>query len=112
MSDLEAKLRPGLELFNGGRYFEAHESWEDAWRELQGDDKTFAQGLTQVAAAMHKLKTAPDAWEGALYLMDRALAKIEPRFKERPGRLAPLIEIRTRVVAEDLDLSTLPKLEL
>jgi predicted metal-dependent hydrolase len=45
--------RQGLEAFNSSRFFEAHELWEDAWRETQGPDKPFLQGLIQVAAAFH-----------------------------------------------------------
>ena len=30
------RLARGRELFNAGRYFEAHEAWENAWREETG----------------------------------------------------------------------------
>jgi predicted metal-dependent hydrolase len=47
-------LRHGIALFNGGRYYEAHEALEDAWRACSpGDDKRFLQGLTQAAVALH-----------------------------------------------------------
>ena len=43
----------GLEAFNSGRFFDAHELWEDVWRETPEPDKRFLQGLIQVAAAFH-----------------------------------------------------------
>jgi hypothetical protein len=45
--------REGLEAFNSGRFFEAHELWEDLWRETPEPDKRFLQGLIHVAAAFH-----------------------------------------------------------
>lgn len=42
----------GIELFNRGEYFDAHEVWEDPWRSSQGDHRMFYQGLIQAAVAM------------------------------------------------------------
>jgi len=47
---LEAFLR----LFQKGRYFEAHEVLEEAWREAEGEEKRFLQGLILLAAALHQ----------------------------------------------------------
>ncbi len=44
-------LERGVELFNGGRYWEAHEAWEEAWTpDRRGPDGRFYKGLIQVAA--------------------------------------------------------------
>ena len=43
----------GIELFNAGKFFEAHEAWEELWLRESGDEKTGLQGLIQVAAAFH-----------------------------------------------------------
>jgi predicted metal-dependent hydrolase len=41
----------GVELFNAGRYWEAHEAWEEAWTpDRHGPDRGFYKGLIQVAA--------------------------------------------------------------
>ncbi len=42
--------------FNRGEYFEAHELWEQAWRALAGAERTFVQGLIQIAAGLHHLQ--------------------------------------------------------
>jgi predicted metal-dependent hydrolase len=47
------QFRRGVELFNGGEYFESHEVWEELWLEASGDERIFLQGLIQVAAALH-----------------------------------------------------------
>ena len=47
----------GVDLFNAGCYWEAHEAWEGVWRANQETDQaqaTFVQGLIQIAAAQLK----------------------------------------------------------
>jgi predicted metal-dependent hydrolase len=44
-------LARGVELFNAGRYWDAHEAWEEAWTpDRRGPDRGFYKGLIQVAA--------------------------------------------------------------
>ena len=43
----------GIEHFNAGRYFDAHEVWEEAWLLASGDTKLFYQMLIQAAVALH-----------------------------------------------------------
>jgi len=67
----------GLKAYRDGEYFDAHEFWEELWRDYpKGPDREFLQGLIQVAAAMHKAitqeKPAP-----AARLLGRALLRLE-----------------------------------
>jgi predicted metal-dependent hydrolase len=44
-------LERGIDLFNRGLYWEAHEAWEEAWTpDRRGPDGGFYKGLIQVAA--------------------------------------------------------------
>jgi uncharacterized protein len=44
-------LERGIELFNEGRYWDAHEAWEEAWMpDRHGPDRGFYKGLIQIAA--------------------------------------------------------------
>jgi predicted metal-dependent hydrolase len=44
-------LRHGIELFNSGRYWDAHEVWEREWiPDRAGPDSGFYKGIIQVAA--------------------------------------------------------------
>ena len=44
-------LAEGIELFNRGRYWEAHEAWERDWMPgRKGPESGFYKGLIQVAA--------------------------------------------------------------
>jgi predicted metal-dependent hydrolase len=68
----------GLAAYRQRDFFEAHELWEELWRDEQDEShKRFLQGLIQVAAAMHKIqiqgKPAP-----ALRLLARAQLRLAP----------------------------------
>ena len=49
----EAGFHRGLELFNRGEFFDAHEVLEDVWRAAPAGEKKFLQGLIQVAVGLH-----------------------------------------------------------
>ncbi|PNY83039.1 DUF309 domain-containing protein [Deinococcus koreensis] len=55
---LDAAWQEGVAHFNAGRWWEAHESWEDPWMrargEARGDERAFLQALILLAAALHK----------------------------------------------------------
>ncbi|MBZ5587783.1 MAG: DUF309 domain-containing protein [Acidobacteriia bacterium] len=44
-------LCDGLAEYNAGRYREAHDLWEVVWRDLDGDERLWLQGLIMLAAA-------------------------------------------------------------
>jgi predicted metal-dependent hydrolase len=50
---MEEAYRRGLELFNRGEFFDAHEVLEDVWRAAPPPEKKFLQGLIQVAVGLH-----------------------------------------------------------
>lgn len=67
-------LREGIELFDRGQFFEAHEVWEDAWRRARGGDELLLHGLIQAAAGFHKLQIYQPS--GAASLLTKAAAKL------------------------------------
>jgi predicted metal-dependent hydrolase len=50
----ERLFRQGIELFNCGLFFAAHEAWEEIWRSTTPEPRDLFQGLIQVAAALHQ----------------------------------------------------------
>jgi predicted metal-dependent hydrolase len=67
--DLRTCLERGIELFNREEFFEAHEVWEDAWREEKdGPTRNFLQGLIQVAAGFVKMQRGHPRGMAALLL--------------------------------------------
>jgi len=64
----------GIEQFNTGRFFEAHESWEEIWLCSPEPEKTFLQGIIQVAAAFHHHSRGNR--RGARSLLDAGLRRL------------------------------------
>lgn len=73
-------LRDGIIFFNSGRYFEAHEAWEDLWRPTRGPLRLFYQGLVQAAVGLHHLSRGNI--NGARAQLNKSLSKLE-QYPER-----------------------------
>lgn len=66
-ADRKKKFEVGLAHFNTEKFFEAHEFWEEIWLVESEPEKTFLQGLIQVAAAFHHFQREnPDGTESLL----------------------------------------------
>ena len=48
-------FQEGIDLFNRGDFFAAHEAWEEIWRSTTPEPKELLQGLVQVAAGLHQI---------------------------------------------------------
>jgi predicted metal-dependent hydrolase len=75
-TDTAGRLERGRALFNAGRYFDAHEVWEEAWLTERGDTRLFLQALIQVAAGCHK--AGQGKAEGCARLLAAGLEKLGP----------------------------------
>lgn len=74
MSDCTGTLHPraraGLQLFNAGEYFEAHEALEDAWNAEEGDAKHLYRGILQSAVVY--LHITRGNYHGAVKVYERS----------------------------------------
>src|SRR5688572_19493152 len=70
-----AEYLRGIDLFNQGSYYEAHEEREEIWRHVQGEQKLYYQGLIQTAAAL--LHYGRGNRRGAHLCINNALKKLE-----------------------------------
>jgi predicted metal-dependent hydrolase len=52
-TDQREQFHQGIEQFNAGHFFDAHETWEAIWLVSPEPEKTFLQGIIQIAAAFH-----------------------------------------------------------
>jgi predicted metal-dependent hydrolase len=88
--------------FNAGRFFEAHEAWEEAWRAESGTARLLLQGLIQVAAGYHKAfhGRRPD---GCARLLTAGLEKLRAALKDSPDH--GLEEFLARVEGDAVDAS-------
>lgn len=72
----ERLFHEGVALFNGVRYWHAHEAWETLWRAAGDDDRDFYQGLIQVAAGLLHLQRRN--LRGARIKLDEGITKLRP----------------------------------
>jgi predicted metal-dependent hydrolase len=65
----------GIEEFNAGSYFEAHDLWEELWVDTRGEARLFYQGLIQTAVGFYHLLR--QNYRGASSQLGKALNKLE-----------------------------------
>ena len=88
----ERLFRAGIDLFNQGRFFAAHEAWEEIWRSTTPEPKDLFQGLIQVAAALHQHLDLRRT-EGPRRTLAKARRNLEPFAPEALGvDIAGLLE--------------------
>jgi predicted metal-dependent hydrolase len=73
--EVELRFRRGLEQFNHGEFFEAHETWEEIWLASAEPEKAFLQGIIQVSAAFHHYSRSNH--KGACSLMEAGLKRLD-----------------------------------
>ena len=80
---MEAAFKRGVEKIRAGRYFEAHEELEEAWRSAPAEERDFFQGLVHVAVAWYQAgRGKPVATASQL---DKATRRLSPFAPEHRG---------------------------
>jgi uncharacterized protein len=109
-------LAEGLRCYHAQEFFEAHEHWEAVWLQLQDPEKSFLQGLIQVAAAFYHFQRGN--LEGTTSLLLGALRRLDRHSPSFAGiSLTPLCkEIRQWLKAmeagEELSQLAFPQIRL
>jgi hypothetical protein len=77
-------LEEGRNLFNAGKFYEAHEVWEDLWRVTNTIPlKTCYQGLIQAAVGLHHLNR--QNLHGARNQLRKSIRNLEAGAAESTG---------------------------
>jgi len=94
--------KAGLEHIRAGRFFEAHEELEIAWRAAAAEERDFYQGLVHVAVAWYQAgRGKPVATERQLEKALRRLAAYEPSYR---GVDVRALRIQLAELVQTLDL--------
>jgi predicted metal-dependent hydrolase len=104
---MEAAFKRGLEAIRTGRYFEAHEELEEAWRAAPAEERDFFQGLVHVAVAWYQAgRGRPVATSRQLEKAKRRLAPFSPAHRgvDVDDVLGQVEASRKRVAKGSLDL--------
>jgi uncharacterized protein len=109
---MDPRLARGVDAFNAGEFFLAHEIWEALWLETVGPEKALLQGLVQIAAGYAKVESGVRG--GAVKLLARGLERVRQYPPTALGlRLGPFVERvqadlqRLRSTAQELRRCTL-----
>jgi predicted metal-dependent hydrolase len=97
----------GVQLFNAGQFWHAHEQWEECWRLAGGPTASFYKGIIQAAAALVHWQRGNNTG------LRRNWAKARPKLAALPAGfggvdLAALIEAMDAFVAADPPPSAAP----
>ena len=100
-------FQKGLDAFNSAHFYDAHEHWEEVWLETQNPEKTFLQGLIQVAAAFHHYSRAN--YLGCRNLLRAGLIKLDHFPKEHWGLAIEPLRATVRVWLSELNAGRNPE---
>jgi predicted metal-dependent hydrolase len=116
----EELLQLGIDLYNAGHFWNAHEAWEEVWLESERGLRGFYQGLIQITAAF--VHVTRDRYPGGVKLLGEGIEKLEnypPSFMD--VELALLVEgakvARERLLElgeariADFDRGLIPRIE-
>jgi len=107
-SEADRLFSQGVALFNGVRYWHAHEAWETLWRAAPDQERDFYQGLIQVAAGLLHLQRRN--LRGARNKLGEGLAKLSRYQPAHHGVFVNELVGRARRVLDELDQGRLPYL--
>ena len=75
-AEADRLFREGVALFNGARYWHAHEAWETLWRAASEEERDFYQGLILIAAGLLHLSRRNR--RGARNKLGEGIAHLQP----------------------------------
>ena len=115
MPQADPRFQQGVELFNAGEWYAAHDLFEELWHETADPERRSLQGILQVAVAQLHLQRGNR--RGATILFGEALGRLK-----RPGTpdlgldlasLCRAAQQRLEALQQDGDLEscTVPVLE-
>jgi uncharacterized protein len=76
MEALPDSFWQGVREFQQGQFYECHDTLEALWIEAQEPNKTFFQGILQIAVACYHLGN--QNWRGAVILLGEGMRRLSP----------------------------------
>ena len=115
---IETLFIKGKKEFLDGRYYDAHETWEDLWSDYYLKDRKFVQGLIQLSVSFVHLKN--NNMIGAKSLLKKSKAKFLDfegvhrsismnKLKNEMNKVEKVYQLLNNI--ENFDWSLVPKLD-
>ena len=106
--EAQTLFESGVALFNGVRYWHAHEAWETLWRAAPDEERDFYQGLIQLAAGLLHLQRRN--LRGARNKLGEGLAKLRNYQPAHHGVVINELVGRGERMLEQLESGRIPYL--
>jgi uncharacterized protein len=74
MEELPEQFWQGVREFQQGQFYECHDTLEALWIEAREPNKTFFQGILQIAVACYHL--SHNNWKGAVILLGEGIRRL------------------------------------
>jgi uncharacterized protein len=74
MEELPEQFWQGVREFQQGQFYECHDTLEALWIEAREPNKTFFQGILQIAVACYHLSN--NNWKGAVILLGEGIRRL------------------------------------
>ena len=97
---LNPEARIGIELFNQGNYFDAHEHLETAWMETVSPERDLYQGILQIGLAYFQITRGN--YRGALKMFNRGKRNLAPLGELMLGIQIAQLRINAQEVEDEL----------
>jgi predicted metal-dependent hydrolase len=107
-AEADELFHKGVALFNGVRYWHAHEAWETLWRAAPDDERDFYQGLIQLAAGL--LHVQRRNLRGARNKLSEGVEKLKPFQPAHRGIFVNELIGRAERILDDVNAGFLPYL--
>jgi predicted metal-dependent hydrolase len=104
----EDLFHKGVALFNGVRYWHAHEAWETLWRAAPDEERAFYQGLIKLAAGL--LHVQRRNLRGARNKLAEGVEQLKPFQPAHRGIFVNELVRRAQRILDDLNAGVLPYL--
>jgi uncharacterized protein len=76
VEELPVSFWQGVQEFQSGQFYECHDTLEALWIEAQEPNKTFFQGILQIAVACYHLGNKN--WRGTVILLGEGIRRLSP----------------------------------
>jgi hypothetical protein len=107
-AEADALFHRGVALFNGVRYWHAHEAWETLWRAAPEEERDFYQGLIQLAAGL--LHVQRRNLRGARNKLGEGVERLKPYQPAHRGIFVNELVGRAERILVDVNAGFLPYL--
>ncbi|MGA1475402.1 MAG: DUF309 domain-containing protein [Prochlorothrix sp.] len=99
-SSLPPQFWDGVAQFNAQEFYACHDTLEELWTEAVEPDRTFYQGILQLAVALYHLSNGN--WRGSVTLLGESLGRLATYSPDYEGVNVESLRAQSRTLLQQL----------